>query len=154
MRARIAQVMRKNFFPIAGDSEVKSVVLQIAPELTGALPVIDRDGRLLGIIEAHDLLKGNDKPLKVAEIVRQDYVTAHPGDSVDEITKLMLARNVENVVVVEEGPASKPLGVARAADILRLRRWIIEEESHESPTPPSISKRSASPQATQKAEVL
>ncbi|MBZ5516007.1 MAG: chloride channel protein, partial [Acidobacteriia bacterium] len=154
MRARIEQVMRKNFFPIAGDSEVKSVVLQIAPELTGALPVIDRDGRLLGIIEAHDLLKGNDKPLKVAEIVRQDYVTAHPGDSVDEITKLMLARNVENVVVVEEGPASKPLGVARAADILRLRRWIIEEESHESPTPPSISKRSASPQATQKAEVL
>lgn len=148
MRARIEQVMRRDLSPIAADSEVESVVLQIAPELTAALPVIDKEGHLLGIIEAHDLLKGNHKPLKVGAIVRQDYVTAYPGDTVEDVTKLMLARNVENVVVVGEGPAPKPIGVARAADILRLRRWVIEEESHELPAPPSTSRPSPSPRAT------
>ncbi|MBZ5545340.1 MAG: chloride channel protein [Acidobacteriia bacterium] len=148
MRARIEQVMRRNFSPIAADSEVESVVLQIAPELTAALPVIDKDGHLVGIIEAHDLLKGNHKPLKVGEIARQDYVTAHLGDTVEDVTKLMLAQNVENVVVVEEGPSPKPVGVARAADILRLRRWVIEEESDELPASPSTSKPPPSPQAS------
>jgi len=43
----------------------------------------------------------------------------------------MLVRNVENIVVVEEAGRIEPIGVARAADILRLRRWVIEEESHD-----------------------
>jgi hypothetical protein len=37
-------------------------------------------------------------------------------------------RKAENVVVVEEDGKARPIGVARAADILRLRRWIVEEE--------------------------
>jgi hypothetical protein len=35
------------------------------------------------------------------------------------------------VVVVEGGGQGKPIGVARAADILRLRRWVIEEEGYQ-----------------------
>jgi len=35
---------------------------------------------------------------------------------------------VENIVVVEGNGLLKPIGVARAGDILRLRRWVIEEE--------------------------
>jgi hypothetical protein len=40
----------------------------------------------------------------------------------------MVIHNVENIVVVEGNGLLKPIGVARAADILRLRRWVIEEE--------------------------
>jgi hypothetical protein len=36
--------------------------------------------------------------------------------------------NAENVVVVEDDGTARPIGVASAADILRLRRWIVEEE--------------------------
>src|SRR6266567_4669466 len=107
----------------------------MSPEDTGVLPVVEKDGSLMGIIEAHDLLRGVDKPMKVREIAHQKYVVAHLGDTVDEVTRVMLSRQAENVVVVEQGDYSKPIGVVRAADILRLRRWIIEEESHEPPLP-------------------
>jgi len=40
----------------------------------------------------------------------------------------MIARNAENVVVVDSKGCPKPIGLARAADILRLRRWVMEEE--------------------------
>jgi hypothetical protein len=47
---------------------------------------------------------------------------------VDEVSRDMVVHNVENIVVVEGNGLLKPIGVARAADILRLRRWVIEEE--------------------------
>ena len=46
----------------------------------------------------------------------------------DEVTRDMVIHNVKNIVVVEGNGQLKPIGVARAADILRLRRWGIEEE--------------------------
>jgi len=126
MRGRVEQVMRKNFTVIKADDSVQAMVREVSPEQAGVIPVIECDGSLVGIIEARDLLKGFDRNPKVREMMRQDYVAARPGETVDEVTRDMVIHNVENIVVVEgEG---KPIGVARAADILRLRRWVIEEE--------------------------
>jgi H+/Cl- antiporter ClcA/predicted transcriptional regulator len=126
LRGRVEQVMRKNFTVVQADERVQAIVREVSPEQAGVIPVIGRDGALAGIIEAHDLLKGFDGNPKVGEIMRQDYVAARPGETVDEVTRDMVIHNVENIVVVEGN--GKPIGVARAADILRLRRWVIEEE--------------------------
>jgi chloride channel protein, CIC family len=131
MRARIEQVIRKNFAVARTDDLVRAVIREVSPESTGVVPVVDPQGRLAGIIEAHDLLKGIDANLKVGDIARKDYVVAHPGETVDDVTREMLVHNVDNVVVVEGNGQGKPVGVARAADILRLRRWVVEEEGYE-----------------------
>jgi H+/Cl- antiporter ClcA len=128
LRGRVEQVMRKNFTVIQADDRVQAMVREVSPEQAGVIPVIERDGALAGIIEAHDLLKGFEGNPPVREIMRQDYVVARPGETVDEVTRDMVIHNVENIVVVEGNGLLKPIGVARAADILRLRRWVIEEE--------------------------
>jgi CIC family chloride channel protein len=128
MRARIEQVMRKNFTVARGDDDVRTIIREVTPEATGVIPVVEEDGHLMGIIEAHDLLKGVDSNMKARDIARQDYAVARPGQTVDEVTRDMVLHNAENVVVVEQDGKVKPVGVARAADILRLRRWIVEEE--------------------------
>jgi len=128
MRAWIEQVMRKNFTVVRLDDEVRAVVREVTPEATGLIPVVEKNGHLAGIVEAHDLLKGVDSNLKVQDIARQDYVMARPGQTVDEVVREMVLHNTENVVVVEQDGKATPIGVARAADILRLRRWIVEEE--------------------------
>jgi len=133
LRARVEQVMRKNFTVIQTGQAVRSVVQEVSPEQAGVIPVVDEEGRLAGIIEAHDLLKGLDADLKVRDIARKDFVVARPGETVDEVTHDMLLHNAENVVVVEGDGGQKPIGVARAADILRLRRWVIEEEGYHTP---------------------
>ena len=128
LRARVQEVMRRNFTVVSTDDHVKTVIRDVSPEQTGIIPVIEGNGNLVGIIEAHDLLKGIESNPQVREIMRQDYVVAHPGETVDEVSRDMVVHNVENIVVVEGNGLLKPIGVARAADILRLRRWVIEEE--------------------------
>ena len=145
MRARIEQVMRKNFTPVLADSEVNSIVREISAESAGVMPVVERDGTILGVIEAHDLLKSDGEGIKIRDIARSDYVLARPEETVDEVTRDLLKRNAENIVVVEGASQSKPVGVVRAADILRLRRWVIEEESHE-PAPVQEAKTTPSPE--------
>lgn len=135
MRARIDQVMQKQFAPIPADADVKSVTEKFPLETMDALPVVGQDGKLLGILDARDLLKWRDLSLdhasrKAGEMCRQDYVVAYPGQTVDAVTREMLSRNVEHTVVVDRAH-SKPIGVARAADILKLHRWVMDEEGHE-----------------------
>ena len=74
---------------------------EVSPEQAGVIPVIEPDGSLAGIIEAHDLLKGVDSNPKVREIMRQDYIAARVGETVDEVTRDMVIHDVENIVVVE-----------------------------------------------------
>ena len=129
MRTRIEQVMRKEFAMIRPEDEVKSVVRDVTPETTGVIPVVEKDGSLAGIVEARDLLKGVDSNLKVRDIARQDYVVARRGQSVRQVMAEMEAHKTENVVVVDQDGKTTPIGMARAADILSLSRWIAEEET-------------------------
>ena len=135
-RARIEDVMRSNFVTLPVGEEVRAAIRKIvAPESTDLIPVVSENGSLAGVIEAHDLLKGAAEYARVGEIARHKYVVAHLGETVDEVTRRMLTRNTENVVVVENHASLKPIGVVRAADVLRLHRWAIEEETHESTSP-------------------
>jgi chloride channel protein, CIC family len=130
MRARIEQVMRKEFAVLRADRDARSVVREFSIEGIGALPVVGSDDQLLGVVEASDLLKGLENNLKIQDIVSQNFVLAHPGQIVDQVARQMITQNAEHVVVVE-ADGRKPVGVARSSDILRLRRWLVEEETKE-----------------------
>ncbi len=131
MRFRIGQVMRKQFNVIPADSDLHAVLQEFSPESLGALPVVEPDGTLVGIVEAHDLLKTEaaGRPCTMRQLARQDYVLAYPGDLVDQVSRNMLLKNVENVVVVEPNGSPRPIGIVRANDILQLRRWLLDEEN-------------------------
>ncbi len=133
MRARIDQVMRTEFPVLHAEDDVSQAVAHFPPDEAGFVPVVDAQGNLIGIVEARDLLRavepGRVKTLRA--LAHQNYVLAYPGESVDCVHRDMMRKNVENVVVVESTYSSKPVGIARANDILALRRWLLEEESGE-----------------------
>lgn len=133
MRARIDQVMRKQFTVVKGETELRTILTEFTPENVQLIPVVDKKGELLGIIEPQDLLHTDtkDHQFTMRELARQDYVRAYPGEPVDLVNRDMLLKNVDNVVVVESHTSPKPIGIARANDILQLRRWLLEEESVE-----------------------
>jgi len=133
MRAKIDQVMRKEFTEFSADDELRSVLEKYVPNDHALMPVIDAAGALIGIVEPHDLLRTEppDHHFKMRELARRDYVLAYPGELVDQVHRDMMLKNTENVVIVKpEGPR-KPIGIARANDILQLRRWLMEEETRE-----------------------
>jgi H+/Cl- antiporter ClcA len=136
MRARIDQIMQKQFNVIHAGDELRTILANLSPGSLGVIPVVEEDGSLVGIVEAHDLLKIEppDHHFKMRELARQDYVLAYPEEAVDQVNRDMLLKNVENIVVVQSHGSRKPIGIARANDILQLRRWLIAEEMGELPT--------------------
>ncbi len=133
MRARIDQVMHKNFDVFQADDELRTVLPKFSPTDMSLIPVVEQDGTLVGIVDARDLLKIEppDHHFKMRELARQDYVLAYPGESVDQVHRDMMLKNIEDVVVVESTGARLPIGIARANDILQLRRWLMEEETRD-----------------------
>lgn len=130
MRARIDQVMRTEFPMLRGDEELRAVVKKLPPNHLGFVPVVDRDGKLMGIVEAHDLLRIEppDHHFTMKELAHQDFVLAFPSETADRVQRKMMLNSVENVVVVKPSDL-RPVGIVRANDILQLRRWLVEEET-------------------------
>ena len=133
MRSTVDQVMRKEFEVFRAEEPLRSVTERFCPGDFNLIPVIDSEGILVGIVEAHDLLRIEppDHHFTMGELARQDYVLAVPRESIDRVHRDMMLKNVENIVVVESATMRRPIGLARANDILQLRRWLLEEEMGE-----------------------
>lgn len=111
--------------PLPANMELEAAAREFAPGSERVLAVVNEQGRLAGIVEAHDLLhQESGRHLRVADVLRKDYVVAHPEELVGSVTQKMLARHVNHVVVEE---AEKPLGVIRAEDVLRMQRQLQEK---------------------------
>jgi H+/Cl- antiporter ClcA/CBS domain-containing protein len=133
MRARIDEVMRTSFPVFHAEDTLTKALAEFPPDEAGFVPVVDAEGELVGIVEARDLLRTEPSAHvpTLRELARQDYVIAYPGELVDRVHREMMRKEVENVVVVASGRSRKPVGIARANDILALRRWLLVEESGE-----------------------
>ena len=131
MRASVDQVMKKEFNVVCSDETLQSVAEKFMPGDVGFIPVVGTDETLIGIVEAHDLMRAEppDHHFTMRELARQDFALAYPGESVDQVHRSMMLKDVENVVVVESRQTMRPIGVVRANDILQLRRWLLEEET-------------------------
>lgn len=124
--SQIGQVVRRQR-PLSEDWDLAAAVRHFSlndPEQV--LPAVSADGRLAGIVEAHDLLHDEkEKLLTVRDVMRTDYVVAHSGDLVDTVADEMLRRHVDHAAVLDEH--EKPIGVVRAEDLLRVRRTLREK---------------------------
>jgi CIC family chloride channel protein len=131
MRARMEKVMRKQFTVFKADDSLRAVLATFVPGDVAMIPVVDAAGAIVGIVEPHDLLRTDAAERPMRELARNDYVLAYPGELVDQVQRDMMRKSTENVVVVEAEGMRKPVGIARANDILQLRRWLMEEETRE-----------------------
>ncbi len=96
------------------------------------LPVVDEDGRLLGIVTMGDVREARPKEaeglsswelhlrtasLEVREFMTPGPITVGPEDSLRKAAQLMLDHKVGGLPVVEEG---RVVGIITVSDILRL----------------------------------
>jgi acetoin utilization protein AcuB len=98
------------------------------------LPVVDREGRLLGIITDRDLshhlfspavfpalgmtpLDTLLKAASVADLMTTDVVTVRPSDTLGQAARLMSEQKVGSLPVLEDG---RLVGILTETDMLRL----------------------------------
>jgi CBS domain-containing protein len=116
MAHRVIAVTSVTFLP-----EAATIMKQ---EDVGALPVVQEDGKLMGIVTDRDITVRavadgrNISQMQVAEVfTADDLVTVTPDMSLEDAEELMAEHQVRRLPVVEQG-TNKLMGILAQADIL------------------------------------
>lgn len=138
-------IMTKDVITVSEDTPLKDVVEQMIQHRISGLPVV-REGMLLGLVTESDLLKrvaNLEVPLHLPfiggvlfleppskweaqvkkitainakEIMTVKVHTVGPNDGIQEISALMMKKNVNRLPVVEEG---RLLGIITRSDVIK-----------------------------------
>lgn len=139
-------IMTTKIHTVHRDTEIKALAKTFVEHNVNAMPVVDDDGMLVGMVTQTDLVE-QDKPLhiptvislfdwviylespkkfleevrkvtarKVSEICSQDVVTCAPDTPVATVASLMVDNKVHLIPVISEG---RMVGVVARLDIIR-----------------------------------
>jgi CBS domain-containing protein len=121
--ARIRDVMTTNVVTVGKDASYKEIATRLHEHRVSALPVLDHDRKVTGVVSAGDLLAREARPGKrsgttAADLMTAPAVTIGPGAPVSEAARLMYARRVKRLPVVD--PAGRLAGIVSRSDVLAV----------------------------------
>lgn len=120
------QIMRRPVITVRADDDVARAWNVLIGNLIHEAPVLDVEGRLVGIVGERNLLTALNVDAgqlrdvlgkRVADVMTTPVVCAAPGTDVRRIARVMLERDVEGVPVVSD--AGMLLGFISHSDILK-----------------------------------
>ncbi|MBI4259101.1 MAG: CBS domain-containing protein [Actinobacteria bacterium] len=132
MRAR--DVMTTPVVTVRPSTHLKEVAALLLDRGISAVPVVDEDGELVGIVSEGDLVRLEtvpapqshaipmrrhvvDAPRLVEEVMTREVVTLPPEADVADVARLMLARRVKRIPIVE---GRRVVGIVSRRDILKV----------------------------------
>jgi CBS domain-containing protein len=131
-------VMTTPVTTVTADARVKQAAGLLASGGFTALPVVDAQGRLLGIVSEADLVRGRfprdprslitaqrnvgqppTAAATVGEVMTGDVIRAAPGTDVVDLVTTMLAQHVRSVPVVDDQDSGRVVGIVTRRDLIR-----------------------------------
>lgn len=116
------------------DKTIKEAVDIMEKEKTGILPVVDKEGKLIGCLFESDIIKlikrgssligfiwkeeitEDDKNRKVEEIMNPKVITIKKIETIENAINIMSNNEVDRLIVIED---EKPIGILRVRTILK-----------------------------------
>ena len=86
---RVREVMKTEVFTVGPDSSMPDLQRQFASTRVGALPVIDRDRRLQGIVSRMDVMRRLSLEQSLAELADSDFDQTLGVEDDDDSVKLI-----------------------------------------------------------------
>ena len=123
MPTRVQDVMTIEVVVAHPTTPVKQTADLLAGHGLSALPVIDGQGRVLGVVSKADLLRGPQRPVggpvatTAGEAMTSPAVTVSPHATLTEAARRMQARGVKRLPVVAD--SGRLIGIVSRADLLR-----------------------------------
>lgn len=115
----VADVMNRLVDTVHPDTPVEEVVERITRGERGAFPIIEDDGRCVGIVTRRDLLSESlPREAPISEVATKDIVSIGSGASLLDALRTMVDENVSHLPVLEEG---RLVGLCTRADVVRAR---------------------------------
>lgn len=125
---RVAELMQTEVESIPPDAVVGDVVVTLAESRISALPVVDDEGRLLGVISTTDILALEEEAetqearataletTAVRDLMTPRPLTISPEADVREAARQMLEAEVHRLFVIAD---HRVIGVISTSDIMR-----------------------------------
>ncbi len=104
LKAKDVMVSRDKLITIAPNDKIALADLKMLRNNVGSLPVVDDDGKLLGIITQRDIMlsRFNIGDLEVKDLMARECITVDPETELKEVLKIMLENKIERVPVVSD----------------------------------------------------
>jgi CBS domain-containing protein len=139
----VAEFMSRNVISVVQETPILEAARLMIQHSISGLPVIDRNGSVVGIVSERDLLRRRKEDggvqdqhwlemmlkyaghpprdhgfaeRKVADVMTPDPVTVAPASSLDEACRLIEQLGVKRLPVVEDG---KLVGIIARSDLVR-----------------------------------
>jgi CIC family chloride channel protein len=134
---RVSEVMRKDVQPIAPEMTVGDLAERMSRgeasfNLTQGLPIIEKDGKLAGVVTQGDLLRALEADPKgtatVQEAGTRNLVVAYPDESVFDALFRMLQNDIGRLPVVSREDTKEMIGYLNRSSILGAWTRQMEEE--------------------------
>jgi CBS domain-containing protein len=128
---RVRDIMSHPVFTVRSTDPIEGAAALLADRRITAAPVVDGDGRLIGIVSEGDLLRdrvpedptahlrpvvNHHRPRVVAEVMTGKVVTAWLDEDVSDVARTMLHRDVRSIPVLDGG---RLVGIVSRRDLLR-----------------------------------
>lgn len=131
----VSQILKQKgtrIISVPEDATVGEAATLLAREGIGAVLVLDRAGRVAGILSERDLVRGlashgeRAVTLGVAEVMTRNVVFCRPEDSIDRVMSEMTTRRFRHLPVTDNGRLT---GIVSIGDVVKYRLMETEAEA-------------------------
>ena len=132
MNAKVRDLMTRSVVTTQPHKSIEHVRGILTRNKIGSIPVVDSEGRPVGIASATDLVADPNGNSPVRTIMTEKVYTVPEYDDVSTAARVMRNHGIHHLIVTHEG---KVTGVLSSFDLLRL----VEEHrfvAKNAPTPP------------------
>jgi CBS domain-containing protein len=142
MKTAVKDVMTSRVIWVRQDAPFKEMAARLRENRVGAFPVLDGEGKVIGVVSEADLLtkealdggydgmpggivgllrrkeQGKARGITAGDLMTHPAVTVGPGDSIEKATKLMYAHKVKRLPVIDGD--GRLVGIITRADVLSV----------------------------------
>ena len=137
MGTKVSSVLKhkgRNVVTAGPTQTVAQVVKLLAQNRIGALPVINADGRLVGIISERDIIRGMAEhadavlALPAERLMTREVKTCSSEDQLVELAEVMTLQRIRHLPVIENGALH---GIVSIGDVVKQRLEEVQTEAEE-----------------------
>jgi CBS domain-containing protein len=119
---------------VAPDQTVTAIVKVLTQHRIGAVPVVNEQGQIIGIISERDIIRGMaqhaDAVLTLAadRLMSRDVKTCSSEDQLDDLMEVMTRQRIRHLPVVADGALH---GIVSIGDVVKQRLEEVQSEAEE-----------------------
>jgi acetoin utilization protein AcuB len=137
---RVRDFMSTPAVTIRSDQDYKTGLRLMQQNAVHHLPVVDADGRVVGIAAERDLLLAAtrylDSSVEVGEVMHRGAVTTRPDAPLATAASLMLEHHIGSLPVIDA--EAHVIGLVTETDLFRLLMGAAEDEGPGTIPPPVV----------------